>query len=353
MKRSADASFCSKIVFICDNSNCRLCSTSISDARAPYLPVTSPLIFLTQDIASSRRPSSKRRKFATESLSVPPGGRWSRSHSWMACRCSGTSHKQCWRSKQSIGSTYLRPSDAALNFSNLAALTTLRSLMSTRSSSRRKLRSWTTISHISSFNSTASAAAEKFPRRSSRWLEKALPSTSTSISQAKGCESLEFVNESIFNIPSSETGLTSLRIRNLSNKAASSSLSGSSFDAPMTQRIEQSSWPPALSNFRSFRIVNSVFNIAEFALNISSRKAIDAVGRYPLVTLRYSSFSKLLNERGPNSSSGVVKRVSNRWKKDPQHKSESLRPRTLFPVPGLTIKKKQKMVRYKMGFEKP
>ena len=73
---------------------------------------------------------------------------------------------------------------------------------------------------------------------------------------------------------------------NRSYKASSSSLSGSSFDAATTAKrgIVCRLFP--LSNLLSLRIVNNEFNIAEFALNISSRNATEAVGRYPFTVVR-------------------------------------------------------------------
>mmetsp|Transcript_10043 Transcript_10043/g.14922 ORF Transcript_10043/g.14922 Transcript_10043/m.14922 type:complete len:318 (+) Transcript_10043:1073-2026(+) len=135
--------------------------------------------------------------------------------------------------------------------------------------------------------------------------------------------------------PSSDTGRTSFRSKKRSYNASNSSLSGSSLDAPTTQRIGQTSRDPApLSKRRSFRTVRRVFKIAEFALKISSRNATDAVGRNPSVTLRYSSFSRARRDNGPKISSGVVKRVKRRWKNNPPHNCDNLLPNADFPVPG-------------------
>mmetsp|Transcript_21481 Transcript_21481/g.50872 ORF Transcript_21481/g.50872 Transcript_21481/m.50872 type:complete len:215 (-) Transcript_21481:570-1214(-) len=123
-------------------------------------------------------------------------------------------------------------------------------------------------------------------------------------------------------------------MRNRSYNATSSSLSGSSLEAPTTHRIGHDSLDPPLSNLRSFKIVNKVFKIALFALKISSRKPMFAVGKNPEVTLRYSSFSRDFRDKGPNNSSGVVNRVRSRWKNVPSHNSASRRPKIDFPVPG-------------------
>mmetsp|Transcript_18339 Transcript_18339/g.39948 ORF Transcript_18339/g.39948 Transcript_18339/m.39948 type:complete len:287 (-) Transcript_18339:69-929(-) len=141
------------------------------------------------------------------------------------------------------------------------------------------------------------------------------------------------------NTPWSDTFITSFLMRNRSYNAISSSLSGSSFEAPTTHLMGHDSLLPPLSNLRSFKIVNNVFKIALFALKISSRKAISAVGRNPDVTLRYSSFSRDFRDNGPNNSSGVVKRVRSRWKNVPSHSFASRRPKIDFPVPGFPNKR--------------
>mmetsp|Transcript_25098 Transcript_25098/g.41146 ORF Transcript_25098/g.41146 Transcript_25098/m.41146 type:complete len:212 (-) Transcript_25098:319-954(-) len=206
-------------------------------------------------------------------------------------------------------STFLRPSDAALIFMSRVALTSRLSLMSIFCFSLRNIRRSFINSQASSSITTISAADDRdliMPSRSPvNCRSQSTPSLSPSLHKVS--PGLRIDNN--LSTPSSETGETSFLIKNLSNKATNSSLSGNSFDAPTTQRILQDSRLPALSNFLSFRMVSKVFKIALFALKISSRKAISAVGRKPAVTLRYSSCSKDFKDRGPKSSSGVVKRV--------------------------------------------
>ena len=125
--------------------------------------------------------------------------------------------------------------------------------------------------------------------------------------------------------------------------------------------------PAPLSKRRSLRMVSIVLRMAELALKISSRKAIEAVGKNPVVQRRYSSCyerhiryktetppshrrsrpsartpshacttcSSARSESGPKISSGVVKRVSRRWKKAPPHKCARRCPRADLPAPGV------------------
>ena len=77
------------------------------------------------------------------------------------------------------------------------------------------------------------------------------------------------------------------------NSAArsSSSLSGSSLDAPITVSNGTLIRSMPLSNFLSFSMVSKEFNIALLALKISSRNATLAVGKYLSILRTYLSFS--------------------------------------------------------------
>ena len=76
-------------------------------------------------------------------------------------------------------------------------------------------------------------------------------------------------------------------------------ISGSSFKAPKTHLMEQDSRLPPLTNLRSFNIISNVFKIALFALIVLLRKAMFAVKRNPIVTLRYLLFSIEFNDNAP------------------------------------------------------
>ena len=130
---------------------------------------------------------------------------------------------------------------------------------------------------------------------------------------------------------------TNWRIRKRSYKASSPSpFAGSSLDA-------------AISAFRGTRTVNCPlryifslitvkreFWIAGPAFHISSRKTIDAVGKYPFVIRSYVSSSfNFEMETGPNISSGVLKRDIRYSKASASLKASlSLRATKLLATPG-------------------
>eukprot|EP00971_Amphidinium_carterae_P071462 1413732-Amphidinium_carterae.1 len=78
----------------------------------------------------------------------------------------------------------------------------------------------------------------------------------------------------------------------------------------------------------------------ELALKISSTNATSASGKKPSVFRFSSSCSNACRDKGPNNSSGTEKRVSNRSKKLPAQRSDNLRAKRLFAVPGAPSKNK-------------
>ena len=70
----------------------------------------------------------------------------------------------------------------------------------------------------------------------------------------------------------------------------------------------------------------------------SVTQAIEAVGRSSSCgggTHACTTCSRARSESGPKISSGVVKRVSRRWKKVPPHKCARRCPRADLPAPGV------------------
>mmetsp|Transcript_15105 Transcript_15105/g.54410 ORF Transcript_15105/g.54410 Transcript_15105/m.54410 type:complete len:366 (+) Transcript_15105:669-1766(+) len=125
------------------------------------------------------------------------------------------------------------------------------------------------------------------------------------------------------------------RNRKRSYSASSSSLSGSSFDAPTRHSSGTLTRSAPLSNSRSLRMVSSEFKMAELALKTSSTNATVAVGRYPSVCRTYRSFSSPRMDSGPKSSSGTLNRVSSRSKNAPPSQMEDRRrPSSDLAVPG-------------------
>lgn len=108
-------------------------------------------------------------------------------------------------------------------------------------------------------------------------------------------------------------------IRNRSYNASSSSLSGSSFEAPtkqsrgtgnrlfpLSKRLRcKCQENPMESCYRSFKRVNRALRIAELALKISSMNATSAVGKYPSICRMYKS----LSNPSTNCDSNFDKRV--------------------------------------------
>jgi hypothetical protein len=101
---------------------------------------------------------------------------------------------------------------------------------------------------------------------------------------------------------------------NRSKSASSSFDSGSSLDAANRLTSGQGVGDPSLWKTRSFAIDRSELRIAELALNTSSMNASSASGSLPAVMRTNRSCSSPLRLTGPNSSSGVEKRVSSRSK---------------------------------------
>ena len=130
---------------------------------------------------------------------------------------------------------------------------------------------------------------------------------------------------------------TNWRIRKRSYKASSPSpFAGSSLDAAISAFRGTCTVNCPLRYIFSLITVKREFWMAGPAFHISSRKTIDAVGKYPCVIRSYVSSSfNFEMDTGPNISSGVLKRDIRYSKASASlNASLSLRATKLLATPG-------------------
>mmetsp|Transcript_57835 Transcript_57835/g.117625 ORF Transcript_57835/g.117625 Transcript_57835/m.117625 type:complete len:313 (+) Transcript_57835:247-1185(+) len=194
-------------------------SAATSAGFPPSVPSMQPLVFRRWDSTSFLRLSRRNRIWLGETpVSRSEGVRLSQSHSRMTTRWLGSFQKQCCSNRKSRASTFFLPSDAALIFNNRAAFTRRLSLTSMSWFSRRKALRSLINSHASSSIRTESLADDSDRIMPSRSPTSAMshPSSSSSLPSVPHEDSPGFDIDRSLSTPSSDTGTTSFRMRNLS-----------------------------------------------------------------------------------------------------------------------------------------